>query len=104
MTSAVIDTLKFARTLRERAKLSPEQAEGLADAIAEAFQNDVATKADVFAASSGLRAEIREAELRLKADIEASKAELVKWMFGTIGFQTLIVLGAVVALSRAVHP
>ncbi len=47
MTSAAFDTLKLARSLRDRAKFSPEQAEGLADAIAEALQGDLATKADV---------------------------------------------------------
>jgi hypothetical protein len=39
----------------------------------------------------------------LKAEIADAKAEIIKWMFGTIGFQTVIVLGAVVALARVVH-
>ena len=39
--------------------------------------------------------------LRLEAKIEATKAEIIKWMFGTIGFQTIIILGAVIALARA---
>ena len=99
MTAAAFDTLRFARTLREKAKLSPEQAEGLADAIAEAFQGDVATKGDVLSARSGLR----ELEVKLEAKIEAAKAEIVKWMFGTIGFQTLLILGAVIALARSVR-
>jgi hypothetical protein len=47
--------------------------------------------------------ELREAELRIEAKIEASKSEIVRWMSGTIGFQTIIVLGAVVALARVVH-
>ena len=85
MTAAAVDTLK--RALRDKAKFSAEQAEG----IAEAMQGDVATKTD-----------LRESELRLKAEIEASKAEIIKWMFGTIGFQTLIILGAVITLARIV--
>jgi hypothetical protein len=46
-----------------------------------------------------------EAKIEAKIDvkIEASKSEIIKWMFGTIGFQTIIVLGAVVALARVVH-
>ena len=46
---------------------------------------------------------MREAELRLEAKIEVSKAEIVKWMFGTIGFQTLIILGAVIASTRVIR-
>ena len=89
MTAAAVDTLK--RALRDKAKFSAEQAEGIADAMAEAMQGDVATKTD-----------LRESELRLKAEIEASKAEIIKWMFGTIGFQTLIIIGAVITLARIV--
>lgn len=98
--------------------MSPEQAEGFADAIAEAIQSDLSTKADVAAArddmqdhvadlrreikesTTTLRSEIKETELRLEAEIEATKADLVKWMFGTIGFQTRVILGAVMTLAR----
>jgi len=60
----------------------------------------LATKSDL----DVVRTELREAELRLEAKIEASKAEIIKWMFGTIGFQTLIILGAVIALARVFQP
>jgi hypothetical protein len=43
----------------------------------------------------------KEDVLRLEAKIQATKAEIIKWMFGTIGFQTIIILGAVIALARA---
>jgi hypothetical protein len=99
MKAVTFDTLRFARTLREKAKLSSEQAEGLADAIAEAFQGDVATKTDV----TSVRSDLREAELRLEAKIEATKADIIRWMSGTIGFQTLIILGAVIALAWIVR-
>ncbi|EJW11578.1 hypothetical protein A33M_2990 [Rhodovulum sp. PH10] len=136
MTIAAFDTLKFVRALRDKAKMSPEQAEGFADAISEAIQTDIATKSDIAAVrddiaavrgeigvvrgeiadtatdlrgeiastAADLRSEIRQCELRLEAKIEATKAELLKWMFGTIGFQTLIILGAVIALARQIHP
>ena len=133
MTAVAFDTLKFARSLREKAKLSPEQAEGFADAIAEAIQGDLATKADIKALgastqadtralgastqadiqalrtsteadSSSVKADLRETELRLEAKIEASKAEIIKWMFGTIGFQTLVIVGAVLTLARVLKP
>lgn len=100
MTAVTFDTLKFARALRDKAHFTPEQAEGIADAMAEAFQGDVATKGDI----KSIRTDIRETELRLEAKIEAAKADIVKWMFGTIGFQTLIILGAVIALARVLNP
>ena len=85
MAAVAFDTLKFARTLREKAKLSPEQAEGLADAMAEALQGDLITKAD------------------LRAELADTRSEIVRWVAGLIGFQTLAVIGAVVALARALH-
>ena len=132
MTAVAFDTLKFARTLRDKAKLSIEQPEGFADAMAEAFQGDIATKgdiasvrvdiatltvatqtdietlrvstrADIEALRLSTRSDLREVELRLEAKIEASKADIIRWMFGTIGFQTLIVLGAVITLARIVR-
>ncbi|CAA2143118.1 DUF1640 domain-containing protein [Methylobacterium bullatum] len=154
MTAVAFDTLKFARSLREKAKLSSEQAEGLADAFTELFQGDIATKsdigsgkvdieafglstradveslrlstqadikalslstqadiealrlstrADIEALKLSTRSDLREAEARLEAKIEATKVDIIKWMFGTIGFQTLIILGAVIALARIVR-
>lgn len=97
MTAVAFDTLKFARALRDKAKLSPEQAVGFADATAEAIQADLATKADILAA----RTDLRETELRLKAKIGEVRADLIQWVFGTVGFQTIIILGAVVTLARA---
>lgn len=89
--SAAFDTLRLARSLRDKAQFSAEQAEGMADAIAEAMQADLATKSD-----------LREVELRLEAKIEASKSDLIKWVVGMIGFQTVVLLGAALALARAV--
>jgi len=85
VAAVAFDTLKFARTVREKAKLSPEQAEGLADAMAEALQGDLVTKAD------------------LRAELADTRSEIVSWVAGLIGFQTLAVIGAVVALARALH-
>jgi len=112
--SAAFDTLRLVRTLRDKAKFSPEQAEGLADAMAEAMEGDIASKADVLAVKADvlavkadlvlvkadLRAELREAELRLEAKIEASKTDLIKWVVGMIGFQTVVLPGAAMALAR----
>ena len=85
MAAVAFDTRKFARTLREKAKLSPEQAEGLADAMAEALQGDLVTKAD------------------LRAELAETRAEIVGWVAGLIGFQTPAIIGAVVSLAWALH-
>ncbi|UEM20198.1 hypothetical protein JL100_024465 [Skermanella mucosa] len=47
MSALPFDTLKLARALRDKAKLTPEQAEGVADALAEAFRDDIATRRDL---------------------------------------------------------
>ena len=73
------------------------------------MQGDLATKVDVSNVQTSLRSEIqsvrgelRETELRLEAKIEATKADLIKWVVGMIGFQTIVLLGAALALARAV--
>lgn len=85
MAAVAFDTLKFARTLRDKAKLSPEQAEGLADAMAEALQGDLVTKA------------------YLRTELAETRAEIGCWVAGLIGFRTRAILGAVVALAGSHH-
>ncbi len=125
MTTIAFDTLKFARALREKAKLTPEQAEGFADAIGEAMHDDLATKSDLRLVKAEIQAEIQQVkaeiqqvktelqgeiqqvEARLRAEIqlvktgvESVKSEIIKWMFGAVGFQTILMLGAVAALAH----
>jgi hypothetical protein len=99
MTTVAFDTLRFVRTLREKAKMSPEQAEGLADAVAEAVQSDLATKTDI----ATVRADIEALRLTARADLAETKADIIKWVVGSIGFQALVIVGAVVALARGLH-
>ncbi|WP_034992569.1 hypothetical protein [Beijerinckia mobilis] len=47
MSAVPFDTLKLARALRESASFTTEQAEGISNALAEAFQDRVATKDDL---------------------------------------------------------
>lgn len=103
MTAVAFDTLRFVRTLRDKAKMSSEQAEGLAEAISEAIQADLATKADLEALRLSTKSDLREVELRLEAKIEAAKAETIKWVLSAIGFQAIVIVGAIVALSRTLH-
>jgi hypothetical protein len=121
VSAVAFDTLKFAQTLRDKAKFTPEQAEGLSEAFAQASAEQHATKADIIGLRvdvkadindlrneikvdiADLRSDLRESELRLETKIEATKADILKGMFGTIGFQTIVILGAVLALSRFGH-
>lgn len=99
MTAVAFDTLEMAKELKA-AGFSDQQAEAVTRLVHRAHDvdfSDLATKAD-------LGSQLREAELRLEAKIEATRAEIIKWMFGTIGFQTLIILGAVIALARLLQP
>ena len=147
MNAIAFDTLKLARSLREKAKLTTEQAEGFADALTEALQSELATKGDVSAPGqqpkgdiatlgqqtksdfSALRLDvqsrihelelkIRDAELRLtsqiegtksqiasvRSQIEATKSELLKWTMGSVGLQTVAIVGAVIAIVRDAAP
>ena len=86
----------------------------MADALSEAMQGDLATKNDLVAVRSDLvavrrdltseignvRAALRETELRLDAKIEATTTDLIEWVVGMIGFQTIVLLGAALALAR----
>jgi hypothetical protein len=104
MSAAVaFDTLKFVEKL-EAAGVPHAQAKATAEAFAEATSQELATKADLERVRADLETKLEKAELRLEAKIEATKAEIIKWLFGTIGFQTLVILGAVLALARLSHP
>ncbi|GJE37229.1 CCDC90 family protein [Methylobacterium persicinum] len=85
MTAVAFDTLRFVRALRDKAKLPPEQAEGLADAMSEALQGDLVTKSD------------------LLAELAETRSEIIRWVAGLIGFQTLAILGAVLAFVKVLH-
>src|SRR5882724_11296344 len=93
MNALTFDTLKL-----EAAGFSPQQAAGASAALAETLGEvpGVASKDDILHLDAKGEANV----LRLEARIEASKAEMIKWMFGTIGFQTIIILGAVSPLAR----
>lgn len=49
-----------------------------------------------------MRSSLRETALRLEAKVEAVKSDVVRWVFGAIGFQTLIITGDIIALVRIV--
>src|SRR4249920_3007037 len=74
MTATTFDTLKFARTLRDKAHFSNEQAEGMADAISEIVRNDIATKEDIESLRAATKADIDSLRVSTKADIDSLRA------------------------------
>ena len=64
---------------------------------------DVATKVDIAA----LRSELREAELRLEAKIEAIKADILSRVFalilGTLVVNIVAIVGAMFAVAKLVE-
>lgn len=70
MTAIPFDTLKLAKDLRERAHFSAEQAEGTAAALADAFQDQVATKSDIDRLQASTKSDIDRLEASTKSDID----------------------------------
>ena len=110
MSALAFDTHAFIKRLIA-AGMPEQQAEVLADQQSRLIDEKPATKEDLAMTEAALRADLSKTEsavrseiLRLETKIEASKSDIIKWMFGTIGFQTLIIIGAVIALARVVHP
>ncbi len=121
MSGLAFDTLAYARRL-EVAGFSRQQAETLAEEQAKLMDDRLATKADIEALRLATKADIealrlanktdiealklatnagiREAELRLEGKIETVKADILKWIVGTIGIQTIVIVGAIMALVR----
>ena len=85
MSAILFDTLRLSRTLREKGQFTREQAEALAEALGEATHEDLATKADI---------------ARLETKIAEVKADILKSAGGAIGFQTIVILGALIPLVR----
>jgi hypothetical protein len=81
MASVAFDTLKLSQRL-EAAGFPPKQAQDMASAISDAIIDTVVTREYL---------DLRIAEL---------KTEMLKWMFGAVGLQTLAILGGMAALLK----
>ena len=112
MNALLFDTLRLSRILRDKGHFTAEQAEALAEALGEASHGDLATKADLadLAAKADLaavrteiadlRTELKTEIAELKIEIGGIKIELLKWIIGAIGFQTVVILAALISLVR----
>ena len=81
MTTAVFDTLKASGTLKA-AGIEAKQAEAIVHTMAGAFEDTVATKADLIE----VKAELKQDIVSTRADISVVKSDirLQKWMIGVV--------------------
>lgn len=92
MTVVPFDTLALARKLRDDAKMTQEQAEGIAKALAEAMSGaDVATRADL-------------APLATKVDLESIKSDILKSVMSllltVVTINAAVVMGAMFGVAK----
>jgi hypothetical protein len=60
-----------------------------------------AMKAEMAAHAATTKGDLASLAATTKADLAETKAEILKWMFGSMGIQTIVIIGAVVSLVRA---
>jgi hypothetical protein len=103
MTAVAFDTLKLARKLRDGAQMSQEQAEGVAEALAEAMSGaELATKGDLREFElkmdgrfDALNERIERRAVESDVKIQAVRNDLLRWLL-VIGVTTILtILGAV---------
>jgi hypothetical protein len=105
MGPVAFDTLKLAQRL-EAAGLPPKQAQEVAGALSETIGEAVVTREYLDLRLGEMRGELdlRLGEIRAamatKFELAEAKGEILKWMFGAVGVQTLAILGGVAALLR----
>lgn len=91
MSTITFDTYRFIQTLQE-AGFDQKQAVAVANAFKDASgEAEFATEDDI----ALVRQDIRELELRLKAEISDIKFDMVKWMAGMLLAQAGLVAALV---------
>ena len=88
MTTAVFDTLKASDTLKA-AGIEPKQAEAIVHTMASAFDDAVATKADL----TEVKAELKQDIASTKADLAVLRADI--WRIG------ISIAGGAILLNKA---
>jgi hypothetical protein len=97
------DTLRLSKALQARGAFTQDQADILAEALGEASSTDLATKTDIAFLKADIamvKADIAMVKADLKAEIEALKSEILKWVIGAMGLQTVTIIGALAVLIR----
>lgn len=94
MPAAAFDTLRLARRLQGLG-LPPGQADGLAEAFADTMVTKLATKSDI----AELRAEFHLGCERLRTDIAASRADIIRWVVPLILAQMALTVGVLLRVA-----
>ena len=120
MSLVSLDTLAIARTL-QAAGFSDVQADAVTGVIRDARESDLTTlvtksdlsseialvrsdlRAEIALVRSDLGAEIALVRSELRTEIADTRYEILKWVLSAIGFQTIVVVGAIVALTKGLH-
>ena len=108
------NSLAFAKRLQAGGAFTREQAEMLAEEQAALIDDRLATKEDIEALRLSTKSDIEALRLSTKSDIEAlrlstktdierTRAEIIKWMFGTVATQTIILLAAMIGILHGFH-
>ena len=84
MSPVLFDTLKLTRALREKARFTQEQAEGLTDALSESFEERVATKQDI-------------------SDLEGKLESLEQRLTIKMGGMFIVAVGVLTGLMKLIH-
>ena len=74
--TAMFDTLKFARALREGGQFTPDQAERLSDALSDAVAGEVVSRADLGATEAKLVRQIDDLDGKLNRRIDDLEGKL----------------------------
>ena len=74
--TAMFDTLKFARALRDGGQFTPEQSERLSDALSDAIAGEVVSRADLGATEAKLARRIDELEGRIDQGLKEVRVDL----------------------------
>ncbi|MEO5372662.1 MAG: CCDC90 family protein [Alphaproteobacteria bacterium] len=91
MTTITFDTHAFIKRLTS-AGMPEAQAEAVTAMVGEARDGDLAALVT--------RADLSTFKAELKAELAETKAELMKWMTGALGLQTVALLGGLAALLK----
>jgi hypothetical protein len=100
--TVAFDTLKLADRL-EAAGMPPQQAKGVAAALAETATANLVTREYLDLRLGELEARLRGEIAAVRAEIAETKGELMRWIIGAISFQTVVIIGALAALIRLLH-
>ncbi|MCJ2017304.1 CCDC90 family protein [Methylobacterium sp. E-065] len=101
--TALIRSDLSAETALIRSDLKAETAHVRSDLTAEIalVRSDLST--EMALVRSDLKAEIAVVRSEFRTEIADTRYEILKWVLSAIGFQTIVVVGAIVALTKGLH-